>query len=1027
MTLDGTLESIPIDPRLRFAHRIALTETLSLHASFVVILLLATCFSEHSAAQRSTSLASNYIRTDFTVEDGLPDDVVNAVIQDGNGLLWVGTGSGLATFDGRDFKRIPLSFPGAPSQGSIHVFAEASNGDLWVGTSAGLVLIPKKDLNQLNPTAASFFPLGEPRNSEVQALLVSRQGTLWVGTNHGLYRLESGTFKKTNLTESIVRLAEASNGHLLVVTQRGYLEFDGQNIIEHPELPKRLGVHADQIFNVFQDRSGTMWYGTFRGAMREGKHPFALIEPYVSARRAVYRTYEDAKGNIWFSTDGGTFRANGNHLEALAPGVGARCFYPSPDGGLWIGTNGAGLVHFKPRLVHMYTKVDGLPTDIVMAVLSDHEGKLWVGNNCGGLTLFENNHAKRYSERDGLANSCVWALAEDHNGDLWVGSYGGGLFQLHNGHFTRYSIGQGLVSKIVLQVVVARDNSLWIATPDGLSHMEKGKFTNFTTAQGLASDNILGVHQDRAGTIWVASQGGIDSLTRDGFKPLASGGPEYGTSEIGFAEDSLGDLYTAGSPKGIGLIKDGRLTLVDDDLNVMGMAESPNHDLWFSSKNGVVRIALDDLKRSVTDRNVPLDYDRLDRADGLNSTQSSTGTPNIAITPDHKLWVATVKGLAMIDLDRLPTTSQKPSAFLSEVTVEGKRQPFGNELILPAGTHHVELLLAAVNLGSPEKTRVQYRLDGVDSNWLDSDISRTAVYTTIPVGRHTFHLRATGSDGKWDRVGVVYSLTQQPLFYQQKWFQFACAATFLALLSVIYLARVRHIVSQTRLLLEIRLGERERIARELHDTLLQGFQMLLLRFQVVTDMISVDHPARTLLEDNLSRAERTLQEGRDKVSALRSESESHNDLTIEVARFGRELSAESKTAFQLTVEGNPRAIPPVISDEIKMIACEAIANSFLHAKAAIIECVIQFSPRHFLFVCRDDGCGIPHNVIESKSKNGHWGLVGMEERAKKIGAALRISRGDTNGTEIELKLKAGIAYIKTSGWKRAPNPTQHQM
>lgn len=249
--------------------------------------------------------------------------------------------------------------------------------------------------------------------------------------------------------------------------------------------------------------------------------------------------------------------------------------------------------------------------------------------------------------------------------------------------------------------MVAQDNSLWIATPEGLSHLEKGHFTNYTTARGLSSDRILSVHQDHAGTIWVASQAGIDRLTANGFVPFVSSGLEKGTSAIGFAEDSMGNLYTDNSPKGISLILNDRLKTVNDDLNVMDMVESPHHDLWFSSKNGVIRVPLDDLRRAAEDRDAPLDYDRLDRADGLNSTQSSIGSPNIAISPDHKLWVATVKGLAVVDLNQLSTTPRKPIIFVAGVSADGKKQSVPNDLILPAGTHHVELHLAGISGENP--------------------------------------------------------------------------------------------------------------------------------------------------------------------------------------------------------------------------------------------------------------------------------------------------------------------------------------
>jgi ligand-binding sensor domain-containing protein/signal transduction histidine kinase len=983
---------------------------LSLVAFIFIFSLLVTARSQQTFAQEPTPFASNYIRTDFTVEDGLPDNVVNAIFQADNGLLWVGTESGLATFDGREFKRVRLSFPGVPSQGSVHVIAEALNGDLWVGTDAGLVRIPKTDLHQLDTAATTFFPLGEVGSDEVVSLLETRQGTLWVGTNHALYRLDAGRFVRTSLTGHVVRLAEASNGHLLIVTERGFSEFDGQKVIEHPGFGKRFGIRDDQIFNVSQDRSGTMWYATNGGTIREGDHPFAAFRPYAVASSPSYRTFEDPGGEVWVSTRKGTYRVNGNHLDALAPGIGARCFYASPDGEVWMGTNGVGLIHFKPRIVHMFTKADGLPADITMTVLTAHDGKLWIGSNCGGLSLLEGNHFRLYNEKDGLSNSCVWSLAEDHNGDLWIGTYGGGLFRFHDGQFAQYSMEQGLVDKIVSQITVAQDNSLWIATPDGLSHMEKGRFTNYTTAQGLSSNRILGVHQDHQGTIWVASQAGVDRLTANGFIPLPSQGLEEGTSAVAFAEDSMGDLYTAISSKGIGLIKNDRLLVVDDDLNVMNMVESPDHDLWFSSKNGLVRIALKDLRGSVTDHDAPLDYGRFDRADGLNSTQSSTGIPNIAITPDHKLWIATVKGLAMVDLKRLPTTSRKPFAFLGEVTVERKTQPAGNELVLPAGTHHVELHLAAVDLASPEKTRVQYRMDGVDSNWRDSDVSRTAVYTTIPAGRHTFHVRATGSDGKWDRTGIVYDVVQRPLFYEEKWFQLGCAAFLLLLLTVLYLARVRHIVSQTRILLETRIAERERIARELHDTFLQGIQGILLRFHTSTQQLPKDEPLRRVFEGVLDQSDTVMLQGRGLISGLRMTEEDMNELPITFAMVGKEFRALSTATYNVIVIGETRNLNPLVQDEIIKIGREALFNSYRHAGATTIETELDYNLSELRICFRDDGKGIGPEVLANGQRAGHYGLLTMRERASNIGAKLEVySRGGL-GTEIDLRVPASIAY-----------------
>jgi ligand-binding sensor domain-containing protein/signal transduction histidine kinase len=980
---------------------------LALYALVLSLVLLANTAPKQASAEQPSSLAGQYIRTNFTVEDGLPDDVVNALFHAGNGLLWVGTDSGLATFDGREFRRIPLSFPQASSTGAVLAFTQTSNGDLWIGTDAGLVKIAKRDLDQLTPAEMTFFPLGEGKRDSVLGLLQTRAGVLWVGTNHGLYRFDGGKFIKAFGSETVHRIAEASNGHLLVVTDKRFFEFDGRNVVEHSDFARRLGADDGQIFNAFQDSNGTMWYSTRTGVKREGDHSFPSFGPPETAKTPAYRTYEDPDGRIWVSNDHGTYRADGDSLEVLTS-AGARSFYAAKDGNLWMGTNGQGLIHFKPRLVRMYTKADGLPTNMVMTVLATHDGKLWVGNGCG-LSLFDGSHFKLYAEKDGLLNSCVWALAEDHNNDVWIGSYNGGLFRYRDGRFTQYTIAQGLTSNVVLQIIVAQDNSLWIATPDGLSHFKNEHFTNYTTAQGLSSDHILSVHQDHAGNIWAATQGGLDRFAGDRFQSFPSPSLRQGTEASRFAEDSLGDLYTGDLPKGISLFQNGQLAAVSDDLNVMDMVESPHHDLWFSSKNGIIRVALDDLKRAV-ENNTPLDYALLNRTDGLDSTQSSAGIPTIAITPDEKLWVATVKGLAMVDLKQFSTSGSKPKVFVGEVTVDGKKQPAASQVVLPAGTHHIQLHLSSVDLRSPEKARMQYRMDGVDSVWLDADVSRTAAYTALPAGSHTFHVRATGADGKWDLNGIQYQVTQQPLFYQRAWFQLACAAFVVAMLSVAYLARVNYIVRQTRVVLEARIAERERIARDLHDTFLQSIQGILLRFHASTQRLAKNDAVRLEYEEVLEQSDAVMSQGRGLVSGLRTAPGAADDLPIAFVMAGKEFGAVSATAYKVIVTGEPRKLNPLVYDETVKIGREALFNAYRHAKAAKIEAELDYSPSDLRIRFRDDGAGIDPGILARGNRIGHYGLPGMRERANKISAKLDIYSRLGAGTEIELLIPAKAAY-----------------
>ena len=975
-------------------------------------LTFAMTLAHPSMALDSSQTQEDYIRADFTLEDGLPNNIVNAIVQTRNGLLWVGTESGLASFDGREFTPIDLHVPGLPAQGAVKALLQGSNGDLWVGPNAGVAMIPSGVLGQFDPAQTTYFQLGVRGADEVETLCQTRDGVLWAGTNHGLYRKESGRFVLVTSTSFVIRIAEALNGHLLLITGRGFMEWDGHNTITHPGLAVSLGVPEDKIYNVFQDRSGTMWYCTEAGIQRRGSRTFAKFQPELAARTPAYRTYEDPQGNIWIATKTGMYRVMADRLEGLSADIHARIFYVDKDGELWIGTNGYGLVRLKHRIVRMYTRADGLRTDIGMALLSSHDRRLWVGENCG-LSVFDGNRFKDFGDQ------CVWALAQDSNRDIWIGTWGGGLLRFRDGHFAKFSTEQGLVSNVVLQVTVARDNSLWIATRDGISHMQNGHFKNYTIADGLSSNQVFDVYQDHSGRIWAATQGGIDHLVGETFVPLMHKQESYHPLSVQFAEDSLGDLYTMDSPKGISLIENYRLLPVNEDLKVRGMVESSQHDLWFSGTDGVIRIGESELKRSITDRGSPLSYARFDRADGLNSLQCSTGTPAIAITPDDKLWVATVKGLAMIDLAHLPQINRKPEIFVGAITIGKNKVLVGRQLILPPGTYHVELHLEAVDLASPEKIRLQYRMDGVDSNWLDADASRTAIYTAIPPGAHAFHVRASSSGGVWDPAGIVYNVTQQPYFYQTTWFLFVEISSIIFLLFAAYLIRVRQIVHQAHVRFEERLVERERIARELHDTLLQGFHGLMLRLGTGIQLLSPTEPAKAILDDALDRADRLLVEGRDSVQNLRAGSPGRLNLAVELERVAADLKQSTKTSFVMILENPIRVLDPIAHDEVFAIGREAIVNAFRHAYASEITIELRFDPGLFVLLCRDDGCGIASKMPEPEKADRHFGLLGMRERAQKLSGELTVLPAQPHGTIVTLNVPARVAYSRRR-WRLSP-------
>jgi PAS domain S-box-containing protein len=766
-----------------------------------VFIMIATC---RGLALDPSQPASSYLRKNFTIEDGLPANEVHAILQTQNGFLWVGTEAGLARFDGQRFTPINIG-RGVTHQIPVRSLLATPEGDLWVGTDAGLAHIPSAALDHFDRALVIMYHVGVGQSDQILCIHRSRDGTLWVGTSGGLYRFDQGNFSSIIPHDMISRIEESSDGHLLIITSHGFVEWDGARIIPHPEIAQQLGVDTTSVFHVFEDHEGVTWICTDKGVARRVGGRITRTEPYGLPHSGAWRVYEDQQGSIWVLAQLGLFRVGATGLERLLPSLdsAARFVYSDREGDLWVSDENEGLVRFKDRAVQMYTASDGLPNDRVRTVLRSHDGTLWVGNNCGGISRFDGKRFHNYNEKDGLSNSCVWAMAEDTEQNLWIGTWGGGLYRLRDGHFTQYSEQQGLPNNVVVCVVAARDGSLWIATSAGLSHMQNGHFRNYSVADGLSSDLITTIYQDHSGAIWVGTSMGVDRLVDDRFVTVPLDARSSNALFHSLREDSSGDLYAFSEVNGISRLKDNRFVNVNETLAWGSMIESGRHDLWFSGRQGIFRIAAGGLRHAEQDRESPLEYSSFGLDDGMNSKEGDGwGQPNIAITSDDTLWVATVKGLARLDRQRFQRTNHKPAIYMEEVEVGPTKGSPGRELVLPPGTSHVEFRFTAVDLVSAEKIRLQYRLDGVDRLWLDADSTRTAIYNSIPVGAHSFHIRASNRDGVWDRGGIVYGVIQQPFFYETTWFRLSALAVIGLLLAGIYHRRVHRFKIQEKKLRE---------------------------------------------------------------------------------------------------------------------------------------------------------------------------------------------------------------------------------
>jgi signal transduction histidine kinase/ligand-binding sensor domain-containing protein len=947
------------------------------------------------AATDSNNGGNAYLRTHFTTDDGLPGAVVDQIAQTQDGFLWLVTnGSNLVRFDGKTFYRF---------QQRVGTLACAPDGDLWIGSSEGLIRIPSSNLNQFELAGFNSHDPGPGRAREITCLRFSKSAALWVGTKDGLFRLEGDQFVAVGPRSPTRQIEEAPDGHLLVTTDEGFVEIAGHDVLRHPGLADQLGVKDNEIFHVLKDSRGNMWYCTALGVARETGGRIEKLGIYAPFGHAGRRIFEDADGTVWIGRDEGLFRVNSTGIELVAAGIQPRSLYGDHDGGVWVGTNGDGLYRFRDRAVRMFTKEDGLPNDVVQTVLAAHDGTVWVGANCGGISRFDGAHFQTFNEKDGLTNSCVWALAEDANHDLWIGTWGGGAFRYHKGAFTQYAKSQGMSSDVVTSIVAARDGSVWFGTRgDGLTRLKNGQLRTFTTVDGLSNNAIFGLFEDRAGVVWIGTPRGVDRLVGDRFENFA---PAPRSLAAPFGEDRNGGLFI--QEEGVFTLRfyDAHIDQIKE-LVAYDMAETEQGDLWFGGES-ICRVPAGSFARP-RKQDEPLDYEAFSKADGLATARATSPGHNMALTANGALWITTYKGLARLDLRRLPITNAKPSIYLTEVMIGRNTEQASREVVLSPGTTHVEIDFAAVEISSPEKIRLQYRLDDVDSEWLDAGPSPRAVYNTLPVGAHALHIRACNRNGVWDRQGVVFTITQQPFFYQTRWFIATMLALGTLLVFMIYRLRVRQISRSISARFDERLAERTRVAREIHDTFLQTVQgSKLVADHALKDRADNARMVRAMEQLSAWLGQAT-EEGRAALNSLRASTTERNDLAAALRRAIAECHGQGLADVSFSVTGDSREMHPVVRDEIYRIGYEAIRNSCAHSGGNRLQVSLEYAHDLTLHIS-DNGVGIDSEIAQT-GKKGHYGLPGMRERAERIGSKFTLASSPDSGTDVTLVVPGRVIF-----------------
>ncbi len=773
------------------------------------------CLSAFVFALDPAKKITQYIHDSWGIEEGLPQNTVNAVIRTRDGYLWLGTQEGLARFDGVRFETFDNRGTPQLLNNLIRALYEDRGGNLWIGTQGGGLTC----LNKEDGTFATFTVKHGLSNDRVRVVCEDRGRNLWIGTDNGLNRMTDGKFTiftdREGLSGNRVRsICEDSEGNLWIGTFAG-----GLNRLKDGEFTTYTtgeGLSDNRVRCIVEDREGTLWIGTYGGGLnrlKNGEFTAYTTKEGLTGDR-IMSILEDRDGNLWIGTDGGGLnRLEDGKFTAYTTREGLSNDFvwsirEDTEGSLWIGTGGGGLNRLKEGTFTPYTTREGLSGDFVWSIDEDRQGNRWIGTNSGLNRLDKSGgNVTVYTTRQGLSDDTVRSVFEDRGGNLWVGT-DNGLNRLKDGKFTTYTTGDGLSNRFVKVLYEDRAGNLWIGTNGGLNRRDRsdGKFTTYTIEDGLSHNIVRAISEGREGILWIGTDIGLNRLdTKDGTITVYTTRDGLSSDIVrAIAGDGEGGLWLGTRGGGLNRLKDGKFTPVTTkhglfDDSVFKILDDGGGNLWMSCNKGIFRVAKRDLVDLCEGKRTSLRCVSYNEKDGMKSRECNGGRqPAGCKGADGKLWFPTTKGAVMVDPAAMNTRRPPPPVKIEKILVDNKNVGDyfalkGDKIELSPGKEHLEIRYTGLSLLEPDNVRFKYIMEGFDQEWRDVGTRRTAYYTKLPPGEYIFRVAARNKNGPWNKTGASVFLYLEPYFYQAWWFYPLCAAVLGLLVFTGFRIRVRRL------------------------------------------------------------------------------------------------------------------------------------------------------------------------------------------------------------------------------------------
>jgi signal transduction histidine kinase/ligand-binding sensor domain-containing protein len=1014
----------------------------------------------------------------LTTRDGLPTNSIRGLAQTTDGTVWVWTEAGLARWTGQHFQTVG-SANRLRGEGITSVAADSSGG-LWVGTTSGAavfrdgrwLLEPDWEM-QKNARHGANLGLNAEANSGLfphfSLVAAVTGGDVLISTAGGIFLQHKGTVtgvlaEAALPADGVSFLGRLTNGTVAVASKSTVVlaqsTDSGGHVVGRFAVSQQLP--GSRIETIFADREGCLWVGTNRGLAR-----IALNQSAGARRAAMVERFP--------STD----PLAANAIVALLE---------DREGDLWVGTETAGMHILRDARFRIVGSSDGLSSDATTAIVQDSRDTLWIGTRDSGLnSIAAGQNTSRMptnlTTADGLLSNVILALAASPGEDVWVGTPDG-LNRIGNRGISSFTSADGLPDDFIRSLLVAPDDSVWIGTRRGLTHLEHGRFQTLTQADGLGSDLVGALTRTADGDLWIATLNGLSRL-----HPRPNPGPNLGrlrnyTTADGLSSNVItaleatpdGMLWIGTQSNGLNLWDGTRFLAISGNSATQNAAhggplpkaihailQDDRGHLWLASDAGLTQVDAQSLLDCAQHGQCGLNAATLTNfttADGLRSRETSSNSHPTALRAHNgQLWFTTPRGVAMVDPLHFPVNPASSPVVIEHFAVDDRNmdardmddgqvndrnQDSGNRVRITAGALRVQFDYAGLSFAAPQKLRYQYMLEGFDHSWTDAGTRRTAYYTNIPPGSYRFRVRAAAGDlgfptsavslgnasGNlyYGQPGAALSFELLPHFYQTVWFSAVILLLIAGLVLLVFRRRVLRVEREFRAVM----AERNRIAREIHDTLAQGYVGISLQLEILGELLR--HNRSDAAAKHLAVTQGLVREGlddaRQSIWALRSQDSGEKTLPIRLLRQV-ETAQDRNLSADLEVNGAYRALPADAEKEILRIAQEAIQNTKRHAAASRMRVRLEYDERTLTLTISDDGKGFALSAEKRRGKRvtaanatanaveGHYGLTGMQERAAVIRGELAIESEPGNGTTVRLNVPAPEVSARNKGLSSA--------